>query len=490
MISGLRRFNFRLVARLVGMLMVVMAVSMVLPFIVSVIYRDGAQFDLMISGVLILSTGLILMNIVGNGAEYELHEKESFWITGLAWLLVPIIGAIPYLLTGVVDNFTDAAFESFSGFTTTGSSVMVDVDNTPEGLLVWRSLTQWIGGLGLMLFVIAWLRQLNVGSMQLYDAEFSGTVQRKLHPRLSQGVSRMWRIYGVISLLLFLLLLACGNGFIDAFCLALSTVSTGGFMPHSGGMACYSPATLTTLTVFMFLSGINVALMFKLISGNGSALIKDEEFHVYAIIFVCAAILVVVGFLSEGNPLAYSVQYAFFHVASTISTCGFTMPSPERWPLLVSAVSFVLVLVGASAGSTGGGIKVKRLMLVVKYVYNYLGKILRPHLVRVVKVNGAMIPNEYVGKVFAFVFLYLCFVVGGAFVLTLCGVDIPNAMCMAAANISNLGPSTLLNNLGGSIDYASLMGVGKWTLITLMVVGRVEIFAILAIFSPAYWRRN
>lgn len=490
MISGLRRFNFRLVARLIGMLMVVMAIAMVLPFVVSVVYKDGAQFDLLISGVLILAVGLFLMNILGHGADYELHQKESFWITGLAWLMVPIVGSVPYLLTGAVGNFTDAAFESFSGFTTTGSTVMVNVDNTPEGLLVWRSLTQWIGGLGLMLFVIAWLRQLNVGSLQLYDAEFSGTVQQKLHPRLSHGVNMMWFSYGVVSVVLLVLLLFCGNGFVDSFCLALSTVSTGGFMPHSWGMAEYSPLTLTLLTVFMFVSGVNVALLFRLMIGDGRLLLKDEEFRVYAVIFGGSVLLAVVGFLMEGNPVGRSVQYAFFHVASTLSTCGFTMPSPERWPMLVSAVSFFLVLVGASAGSTGGGIKVKRVMLVVKYVNNYLGKILRPHLVRVVKVNGKMVANEYVAKVFAFVFLYLCFVVGGAFVLTLCGVDIPNAMCMAAANISNLGPSGLLNNMGGSIDYASLAEVGKWTLIALMVVGRVEIFAILAIFSPAYWRRS
>lgn len=194
-----RHFNFRLIARLLGMLLVILAASMLVPIAVSFYYDDGAQFGLLVSALLFLMLGLFLRNFLGVGATYELYEKESFWITAVVWLVVPLAGALPYLFTGTLSSFTDAAFESFSGFTTTGSSVIVDLDHAPKGLLVWRSTSQWVGGLGLILFVIALLRRLNEGSARLYEAEFSGTLQRRLHPRMKRNVMMMWSVYVLLD---------------------------------------------------------------------------------------------------------------------------------------------------------------------------------------------------------------------------------------------------------------------------------------------------
>lgn len=482
-------FNFRLVARMLGLLLIVLAVSMILPMAVSLVTRDGMFREFLLSSGSLLALGYFARNVLGWKAPSELRERESFWITGVTWIVVPLVGTIPYLVTGAFSNFTDAAFESFSGFTTTGSSVMLDLDSLSPSLLVWRSLTQWIGGLGFMLFIVAFYKGSTSGLAKLYEAEFSGTIQRKLHPHISKSVSRMWYVYGLLTVTLFVLLLLLGNDFVESFCLSVSTVSTGGFMPHSDGLSQFSDSTIVVVTIFMFLAGVNLALLYNLFSGKFGGLLHDEEFHLYLLLFLLASALATGAFVKAGHPLSSSALYAFFHIASTISTCGFSMPDFQGWPMLLSVITFVLIFIGASAGSTGGGIKLKRIMLMFKYVKNYFVRMLHPNAVLCVKLGKQVIPTDYIAKIFAFVFLYLSFCVGGAFILTLCGINIPNAVCMAAANIGNLGPSPLLNNIGGSCDYSLLPIVGKWTLMMLMLVGRIEIFAFMAILSPAYWRR-
>lgn len=472
------------------MLLLVMALAMALPMVVSLHYGDGAQYALGFSALMLLAIGLLLRNIVGRNASYGLRERESFWITAVAWLVVPLAGALPYLFTGVLGTFTDAAFESVSGFTTTGSSVIANPAVIPQGMLMWRSITQWIGGLGLILFVIAFLKRLNQGSLQLYAAEFSGTQQRKLHPHIAKSVSRMWRIYTLITLILIALLILAGNGVLDSFCLALSTVSTGGFMTTQFGMSGYSDLTLSILTVFMFLSGVNVALLYNLFTFRWRQLRLNHEFALYVGIFLFAALSCTVAFGMVGNPWFESVQYSFFHIASTVSTCGFYTNPPDVWPFWVSVVTFLLILTGASAGSTGGGLKLRRLMTLSIYLRNYLTRMVHPNVVFTVKIDHKVVPGEYVNKIFGFVFLYICFIIGGAFVLTFSGSSIADAFCLAAANISNLGPSPLINSLGASLDYAALPDLAKWTLMVLMLAGRLEIFALLAIVSPAYWKRR
>lgn len=487
----MKRLNYRLVARLTGMLMLIMAASVVLPIAVSLHYGDGAQYGLAIAGVVMAAVGLLLRNIVGRNASYELHARESFWITSIVWLAVPLCGALPYLFTGVLDRFTDAAFESVSGFTTTGSSVILNPAAIPQGILLWRAITQWIGGLGLILFVIAILKRLNRGSMQLYAAEFSGTQQRKLHPHIAKSVSRMWRIYSFLTLLLVALLVLVGNGILDSLCLALSTVSTGGFMTTQFGMSGYSNATLAILTLFMFLSGINVALLYNFFTFKWRQFKTNHEFYLYTLLFILAALSCFVAFSIANGGFSFSnLQFSLFHIASTVSTCGFYTTPPAVWPFWASVVTFMLILSGASAGSTGGGIKLRRLMTLFLYLRNYLTRMVHPNVVFSVKIDHQVVPGDYVNKIFGYVFLYICFIIGGAFMLTLCGCGIADAFCMAATNISNLGPSPLINSLGASLDYSLLPALAKWTLMILMLAGRLEIFALLAMVSPAYWKRR
>lgn len=485
------QFNFRLVARLLGMLLVIMSVSMVLPVAVSLHYSDGAQFGLGLSALLMFMVGLLLRNFLGVGSNYAIDARGSFWITAVIWLAVPLMGALPYLFTSSVTTFTDAAFESFSGFTTTGSSVLTRLDATPPGLLVWRSTSQWVGGLGLILFVVALLRRLNEGNARLYESEFSGTLQRRLHPHMARNVVLMWAVYAGLTALLFILLMLDGNGFVDSWCTALSTVSTGGFMTHSDGLASFSTFSMSCITLFMFLAGVNLAVIYGLLTGRWRLLRSDEELHRYLLIFSLAVAISFVSFSVYGGKLtAYNLRFAVFHVASTLSTCGFYTTPPESWPMVVSALTFLLIFIGASAGSTGGGIKIKRLMILSRSVHNYFVGMVHPRAVMAVKVSGQVVETEYVSKIYSFIFLYLLFVVVGAFVLVLCGLDIPNALCMAAANVGNLGPSPVLHSIGASMDYVLLSPVAKWTMMVMMLAGRLEIFALVAVFMPIYWKRR
>lgn len=420
-----------------------------------------------------------------------LITRESYRFTALLWLIVPLLGAVPYLAAGVVSSFTDALFESVSGFTTTGSSVILSPESLPAWLRMWRALTQWVGGLGLVLFIVAFVPSLRAGSSQLYAAEFSGTQQRKLHPHMSRNVARMWGIYTLMTLLCTAALYATDKRSVfDSVCLAMSTVSTGGFMPASGGMAGYGTGTMMVLTLFMFLSGVNVAMLYNLFTFHWRRLRRSSEFVVYAVLFVLAAAVCTVAFAAKGAPWDTAARYSLFHIASTVSTCGFYTATPPEWPFVASVVTFLLIPSGAMAGSTGGGLKLRRLMTLFIYLRNYFSRMLHPNVVFAIKIDNQVVPAEYVNKIFGFVFLYILFIIGGAFALTLTGSDMADAFCLATANISNLGPTPIIGSIGEDFSYTLLPSAAKWVLMVLMLAGRLEIFALLAIVSPSYWSRR
>lgn len=429
-------------------------------------------------------------------------SRESHRITAALWLVVPLLGALPYMAAGAVPDFVDALFESVSGFTTTGSTVIAAPEAMPAWLRLWRALTQWVGGLGLVLFIMAFFPKLGGGSSQLYAAEFSGTQQRKLHPHMARNVSRMWVIYTLMTLLCAAALMACSlrdpqrAGLpvtalaIDSICMALSTVSTGGFMTTSAGMAAYSSASMGVLTAFMFLSGVNLALLYNLFTFHWRRLRGSSEFLVYTVIFAIAVAVCTVAFASGGTPWDISARYSLFHIASTISTCGFFTAAPPQWPFVVSVITFMLIVSGAMAGSTGGGLKLRRLMTLALYLRNYFSRMLHPRVVFTIKIDRHVVPAEYVNKIFGFVFLYILFIIGGAFALTLTGCGIADAFCLASANIANLGPTPIVGSAGAGLDYAALPDAAKCVLMLLMLAGRLEIFSLLAIVSPSYWRKR
>lgn len=471
---------------MLGIVFLVLSVAMVPVLLVSVLSLDGTWRAILLSCLLFAGLGVLLRNVLGAHPDYNVQGRNSFWITALVWIAVPMVSATPYLLTGAVHSFTDAAFESFSGFTTTGSSVIANPEHLPPSLLLWRSLTQWIGGLGFMLILVVALRKLKVGSRHLYDAEFSGTMQPKLHPRLAESVNRMLHVYVLMTGVLLTLLLLGGNRLLDALCLSFSTISTGGFMNDATGLSYMSGFSLFIISFFMLFSGMNMALLYNIFTFRWRA-VRGDEFRAYLMVFLFSVVVASAALIASGNG-ATAFCYAFFHLASTVSTCGFFIQRPEHWSFLVSGITFVLMIVGACSGSTGSGLKLKRVMIGVRYVRNYFSKMMHPNAVFSVMVEGELVPQAYIKKVFAFIFLYLCFLAGGAFLLTLGGEPIPNAVCYAVSNMGNIGPSPMITNLGMAVDYAMLSPFSKWTLVLLMLAGRIEIFALLAIVSPSYYK--
>lgn len=417
-------------------------------------------------------------------------SRKSYHITAGLWIAASVLGALPYLLSGQTASLTDAMFESVSGLTTTGSSVVADPAALPTWLRLWRALTQWIGGLGLVLLIVALMPSLRSGAGQLYASEFSGTQQRKLHPHMAGNVSRMWMIYTLLTVVMAALLAACGNTVDDALCLAMSTVSTGGFMTAPDGLASYSNVSLAVITVFMFLSGVNVAMLYNFATLHWRRLRRSDEFIVYTVVFAVAVALCTLAFGLTGLPWGRAASYSLFHIASTVSTCGFVAAMPASWPFTVSVLTFMLIISGAMAGSTGGGLKLRRLMTLSRYLRNYFTRMLHPGAMLTVRIDRQTVPSEYVNKIFGFVFLYILFIIGGAFALTLCGIGIADAFCVAAANISNLGPTPIVGAAGAGLYYTALPAAAKWVLMVLMLAGRLEIFALLAIVSPSYWRRR
>ncbi|MBR1835360.1 MAG: TrkH family potassium uptake protein [Bacteroidales bacterium] len=494
--------------RVVGALMLYLAGALLVAVGVSLYYGDGMQFALLFSAAVVLMAGLFLRNMVGwrrrkaagVGGEglfdFQLSLSgiegvESYWLTVCVWTVLPVVGALPYLFTGVSTSVTDAVFESVSGFTTTGSTTFARPECLPVSMLVYRAMTQWVGGLGLLLLAVALLRRVGMGAGSLYEAEFSGTQQRRLHPRLARSVRRMWMAYGLMTVLMAVVLWVQGVGVVDAVCTACSTVSTGGFMTHGVGseLAAGSSGVMATLTLFMLLSGMNVAVLYRVLTLRWRGLWREGELRMYVLLYVLAVAVCTAALVVAGNGWEESVRYGVFHIAATMSTCGFYTPAPQRWPVVVGVLTFALLVTGAMSGSTGGGMKLRRVMIIMKYIANYFTRMLHPNVVFRVKVNGQVVENDYINKVFAFVFLYIVFIVAGGFVLTLCGCSIPDAVCLAAANVSNLGPSPLINELGGSLDYALLPDVAKWVLALLMIAGRVELFALVAVLSPSYYRK-
>ena len=485
----MKRLNYRLVARLTGMLMLIMAASVVLPIAVSLHYGDGAQYGLAIAGVVMAAVGLLLRNIVGRNASYELHARESFWITSIVWLAVPLCGALPYLFTGVLDRFTDAAFESVSGFTTTGSSVILNPAAIPQGILLWRAITQWIGGLGLILFVIAILKRLNRGSMQLYAAEFSGTQQRKLHPHIAKSVSRMWRIYSFLTLLLVVLLVLAGNGILDSLCLALSTVSTGGFMTTQFGMSGYSNATLAILTLFMFLSGINVALLYNFFTFKWRQFKTNHEFYLYTLLFILAALSCFVAFSIANGGFSFSnLQFSLFHIASTVSTCGFYTTPPAVWPFWASVVTFMLILSGASAGSTGGGIKVSRLVVLLKICILEVKRVLHPRMVASIVMSGRPVAQNTIIGVTRYLFTYVLLMGILTALYSLTGTDMIEALSTIVVFLNNVGPAYTV--LGETSHFQYLGNFGYIVLYFTMIIGRIEIVSFVILLHPDFWKQH
>ncbi len=481
--------NSQIIVRFTGILMFFLGLSMGAPLAVSFLFGDNCTQSFLLAMAITCFLGIILFAFTKNQKEKQLSHRDGIAIVTVGWIMAGLIGALPYLLAGVIPDFTDACFESISGFTTTGASIITDIESLPEGILLWRSLTQWLGGMGIIVLSIAILPFLGIGGMQLYKAEIPSPVVDKLKPRISETARILWKIYLLMTLLQVALLLGGGMSLFDAVCHAFSTMPTGGFSTKNAGIAQFNSAYFDfVIVIFMLLAGINFSLHYRLLKGDLKIFGKDSECRVFLIIVGTFILLVTLDIYGDVyKSLSQAFRFAAFQVSAIITTTGFVSADYETWPHFSQLILFICMFFGAMAGSTGGGIKIVRLILMVKHGYQQIFRIIHPHAVTTVKLDGQAVSTDVLGSIWGFFFLYMGLFVVASLVMAGLGLDFITSISSVAASIGNIGPGFGL--VGPIRNYLEIPTVGKWVLISCMLLGRLEIYTVIVLLVPEYWRR-
>ncbi len=479
--------RLRPILYILGVINICIAFAMVAPLIVSFIFKDGDTGAIAKALSATAFVGLVFFFIF-RGKKIEVGHREGFLIVALAWLDIGFFGALPYLFSGVFSSFVDAYFESISGFTTTGASVLTHISDLPHGILFWRSMTQWLGGMGIVLLSLAILPLLGIGGMQLYKAEASIVTTDKFVPRVTEMAKVLWRVYLFMSIVLLVLLrISCMNLF-DSFIHTFTTISTGGFSDQNISIEYYqSPIIESIIMVFMFLGATSFALHYRFYNERFKVYKENSEFKFYLLVLFFAGIIITITLrIGFYDSLLNSIRYAFFQVISIQTTTGYSSTDFTRWPQLAQFMLLVLMFIGGSAGSTTGAIKCIRILLLFKLGYRELYRLIHPHAVVPVKLGRMVIPPEIISGVMGFTFLYLVLFVLSSLVLTSMDIDIVTAISSVGATIGNIGPG--LNAVGPYSNYSEIPFIGKWVLIFNMLMGRLEIYTLVILFTPAFWR--
>ena len=481
--------QIRLITRFIAVLILFLGISMALPLLTSLIYKDGSTRPLVLSMLITVFSGLIVFFFTKKQENNVLSHRDGVAIVSLGWIMAGLFGTLPFILSGTIPNFTHAFFESVSGFTTTGASVVTDIEALPEGILLWRSLTQWLGGMGIILLSIAILPFLGVGGMQLYKAEVPSPVVDKLKPRISETAKTLWKVYLLITAFQIMLLIAGGMSVFDAVCHAFCTMPTGGFSTKNASIAHFNSVYFdTVIIVFMLLAGINFSLHYKLIKGDFKVFGRDPECRVFLAVVGIFIIIVTLDIYGDVYPsLSQAFRYATFQVSSIITTTGFVTADYEKWPAFSQLILVNCMFLGAMAGSTGGGIKIMRIMLLAKHGYQQIFQIIHPHAVTTVKLGGKPVPQDILNSIWGFFILYLGLFLVATLIMASLGLDMITSFSSVAAAIGNIGPG--LGMVGPVKNFLEIPDVGKWVLIFCMLLGRLEIYTVILLLTPEYWRK-
>ena len=453
-------------------------------------FHEDDVMAFMTSTLMTFGSGSIFM-FFGHEAENSLSRRDAYVVVTLTWVIFSFFGMFPFLIHGSVPSITDAYFETMSGFTTTGATIIDDVESLPHGLLFWRSLMQWIGGLGIVFFTIAILPSLVGGSVRVFAAEATGPMRSKMHPRLSTSAKWIWSIYVLLTVVCGLSFWLAGMEWFDATNYSMSTTATGGFSTHNGTIFLASPLIEYLAILFQFLAGINFTLLYmSMFKFKFSALFKNSEFKVYIITIAIATAWIMYLLLTRmGYDLELAFRSALFQVVSFITTTGLSNMDAGTWPHITWAILGVLMFMGACAGSTTGGFKSIRVLMLFKVMRNELRHIIHPNAVLPVKMNGQSIPQNRLTTLLAFLTIYIIALALTTIIMVEAGVDITNAATISLSLISNVGAG-LDTNIGPQMSWADLSVGVKWLCSFLMLVGRLEIIAVLVLFTRAFWKEN
>jgi len=494
------RLNGKIIMHLMGLLLLCNGAFMLVAALVSGLYKDGVTIEITMAAIVTMLVGLVAMFFTRDHKK-EVKPKEGYIIVTFGWLVMSASGMLPYLFTGAIPDITNAFFETISGYTTTGASILNDIESLPKGLLFWRSLTHWIGGMGIIVLAIAILPLLGIGGMQLFAAEAPGPSADKLHPRITDTAKRLWLIYVGYTLAETLLLKLAGMGFFDAMNHAMATLSTGGFSTKNSSLAYWNdqPLIQYIVTLFMFLAGSNFVLSYFAFKGKIQKVLKDEEFKFYTGFIISFSIVaaLVIYFqaqpqVSASLPMVFgygesAIRHALFQVLAVVTTTGFVTADFTGWTPFLTIFFFGLMFLGGSAGSTAGGIKVMRHLLIIKNGLLEFKRTLHSNAIIPVRYNNKTVPESIVYNIIGFFVLYMLLFIIGALVLAFMGLDFESAIGGAATSLGNVGPG--LGSLNPLSNFNDLPALGKWWCGFLMLLGRLELFTVLILFSPYFWRK-
>ena len=488
--------NFGVIGYVIGALLLINGFLMALPLGFSFYLHDDVHWSFIFSSGITFAAGFSLRYFLKRHKEAEIKRREGFIIVTFSWIAMTLFGTLPYVLSESIPNFSNAFFETMSGFSTTGASILDNIEEMPHSILFWRSMTQWIGGMGIIVLTIAILPLLGIGGMELFVNEAPGPTKDKIHPRIKETAKRLWVIYLFLTLCEMVVLMFCGMSFFDAINHALTTTSTGGFSTKQASIAHFnSPLIEAVIVVFMFLAGTNFTLIYFGFKGKLKRIWKNDEFKWY--------LMAVIGFIAVLTPAVYidvaneinnysivdSFRYVSFQVVSIVTTTGYASAIFTTWGFFATFIFFLLLFSGASAGSTSGGMKIVRIVILIKNGFLEFKRRIHPSAIVPVHLNGKSVGNKVVYNLLAFLFLYLfMFVIGSIVMVAMPGVDLLTAISSVATSIGNVGPG--IASVDPSQSFAHLPDAGKWVLSFLMLFGRLELFTVAVLFSPYFWRVN
>ena len=500
--SSYVKLNYKIIFYLMGLLVVVNGGFMLLSSIVSFYYKDGVGLQMVEAGIVTLIIGAIFMFLTRSKRK-ELQKRDGYVIVTFGWIFMSLTGTLPYIFTGAIPSFTNAFFETISGYTTTGASILNDIESIPNGVLFWRSITHWIGGMGIIVLAIAILPLLGIGGMELFAAEAPGPSGDKLHPRITDTAKRLWIIYVGYTIAETVLLKLAGMSMFDAVNHSLSTLSTGGFSTKNNSIAYWNnqPIIQYIIMFFMFLAGTNFVLSYFMFKRKFRKIFHDEEFRFYIISIVAISIMAsfVIYFRSDitqstiDHPMVWGryesgFRHSFFQVLAIITTTGFVSADYTMWTPFLTILFFGLMFLGGSAGSTAGGVKIVRHILLIKNGLLEFRRTLHPRAILPVRYNSRAIQQPIVFNILAFFILYMLSFIIGVLVFSWMGLDFKTALGGAASTLGNVGPA--LGDLGPVHNYAELSNPAKWWAAFLMLIGRLELFTVLILLTPYFWRNR
>ena len=481
--------NFKIVIRIIGILLLLETVMLLACSGVSFYYQDEALVDFWVSAGITAGAGLLLA-AMGKGGDRQLTRRDGYVLVSFAWIAFSLFGMLPFYISGYIPSITNAFFETMSGFSSTGATILDDIESLPHGLLFWRSMTQWIGGLGIIMFTIAILPIFGVSGLQVFAAEASGPTHDKVHPRIGITAKWIWSIYAGITALLVGLLMLGGMDWFDSICHAFATTGTGGFSTKQASVAHYSsPYIEYVISIFMFISGINFTLLLLFVNRKFKKFISNAELKFYfGSVILFTAIIALVLYYTSRMGMEESFRKSLFQVISLQTSTGFATDDYMKWTPVLWGLFTIIMLMGACAGSTTGGLKCIRMVILTKVSRNEFKHILHPNAVLPIRINKQVIPSSIVSTVLAFCFIYLIIIIVSTLLMMAMGVGTAESLGCVISSIGNMGPG--LGETGPAYSWNALPDAAKWLLSFLMLLGRLELFTVLLLFTPDFWKRN